>query len=57
MRMIIFATSVVMLISCAIMMIMQKKEKKRIISPYMILFGITFFVALFTLIKMLGVLL
>ena len=55
MRMIIFATSVITLISCAVMMIMQIKEKKRIFSPYMILFGITFFVALFMIIKILVV--
>ena len=53
MRMIILAASFMMLISCPVMIIMLIKEKKRSFIPYMILFGVTFFVALFMIIKML----
>ena len=53
MRMIVLATLFMMLISCPVMIIMLIKEKKRSFIPYVILFGVTFFVALFIIIKML----
>ncbi len=55
MRMIFLVCSCLMLVSCVVMAIMQIKEKKRIVSPFMILIVASFFIALFMLLKMLGV--
>ncbi|MBQ8209273.1 MAG: hypothetical protein IJZ35_01640 [Clostridia bacterium] len=56
MRMIILLSSFLVLVSCIVMAIMLIKEKKRILSPYMLLTVITLFVSLFMILKMFGVL-
>ena len=55
MRMIILISSFLVLISCIVMAIVQIKEKK-LKSPFMLLIVFTFFVALFWILKMFGVL-
>ncbi len=55
MKIIILVSSCLMLISCVFMAIMQIKEKKRVLSPFMLLIVLTFFVALLMILKLLGV--
>ena len=55
MKIIILISSCLVLISCVVMAIMQIKEKKKFLSPFMLLIVFTFFVALFMTLKMLGV--
>ena len=55
MKMIILASSCLVLIGCVIMVIMQIKKKKPITDPYLLLSIITFFVALRMICKILGV--
>ena len=55
MRISILVISCLVLVSCIVMAIMHIKEKKRILSPFMLLIVITFFVALFIILKMLGI--
>ena len=55
MRMIILISSFLVLISCIVMAIVQIKEKK-FKSPFMLLIVFTFFIALFMVLKMFGVL-
>ncbi len=55
MRMIILIGSFLVLISCIVMAIAQIKEKKRM-STFMLLIIFTFFIALFMILKMFGVL-
>ncbi len=55
MRMIILICSFSVLISCIAMAIVQIKEKK-LKSPFMLLLVFTFFIALFMILKMFGVL-
>ena len=55
MKIIILISSCLVLISCVVMAIMQIKEKKKFLSPFMLLIVFTFFVALFMILKMLGV--
>lgn len=54
MRMILLICSFVMLLACVVMAIISIKEK-HINKPFAILVAVTFFIALFMLIKMLGV--
>ncbi len=55
MKIIILVSSCLVLVSCIVMAIMQVKEKKRVLSPFMLLIVFTFFVALFMILRMLGV--
>ena len=53
MKIVILLTSILVLISCPVMITLLMKEKNSSFKPYIILFVITFFVALFMIIKML----
>ena len=55
MRMIILISSFLVLVSCIVMAIVLIKEKK-FKSPFMLLIVFTFFIALFMVLKMFGVL-
>ena len=54
MKIVFLASSFLMLIACAIVVILQIKKKKPITDPYMVLSIISFFIALRMICKMLG---
>ena len=56
MKLIMLVSSILMLILSVLMVFVQVKEKKRITDPYMILSILTFVIALWMIVKMMGIL-